>query len=124
MLQSYLLMFVHSAPALQPEHDYEKIVERALNSYTLGEHVAAPWALGKVLKWRPMNVGSLSKPLGPDVDVPGPLQSLERANARSIGMYKVHGTAVEAVVGGVFHQFVRACSYVLALFCADRCVRV
>ena len=55
MLQSYLLMFVHSAPALQPEHDYEKIVERALNSYTLGEHVPAPWALGKVLKWRKEN---------------------------------------------------------------------
>ena len=85
-LQSYLLMFIHSSPALQPDHDYEKILERALNSYPLGEHVAAPWALGKVLKWRPMNVGSLSKPLGPDVDVPRPLQSLERANARVVAV--------------------------------------
>ena len=33
-------MFVHSSPALQPDHDYEKIAERALNSYALGEHVA------------------------------------------------------------------------------------
>lgn len=107
-LQSYLLMFIHSSPALQPDHDYEKILERALNSYTLGEHVAPHWALGKVLKWRPMNVGNMSKPLGPDVDVPSPLLNVKGSNARSIGMYKVYGTTVEAVVGGVFHQFVSA----------------
>ncbi|KAI0767632.1 ribonuclease-III-like-domain-containing protein [Fomes fomentarius] len=105
VLQSYLLMFVHSSPALQPDHDYEKILAYAINTYTLGEHVAPKWELGKVLKWRPMNVGNLSKPLGPDIDVPSPLENLEGRNARSVGMYKVHGTTVEAVVGGVFHQF-------------------
>ena len=107
MLQSYLLMFVHSSPALQPDHDYEKIAERALNSYALGEHVAPHWDLGRVLKWRPMNVGNMSKPLGPDVDVPDPLLNAHGSQARSIGMYKVYGTTVEAVVGGVLHQFVR-----------------
>ncbi|KAI0819863.1 hypothetical protein BC628DRAFT_1331750 [Trametes gibbosa] len=105
VLQSYLLMFVHSSPALQPEHNYERILERALNTYVLGEHVAPKWAIGKVLKWRPMNVGNFSKPLGPDVDVPSPFETLERDGARGIGMYKVHGTAVEAIVGGIFHQF-------------------
>lgn len=100
-------MFVHSSPALQPDHDYEKILAYAINTYTLGEHVAPKWELGKVLKWRPMNVGNLSKPLGPDIDVPSPLEDLQGRNARSVGMYKVHGTTVEAVVGGVFHQFVR-----------------
>ena len=71
-------MFVHSSPALQADHDYEKIAERALNSYALGEHVAPHWDLGRVLKWRPMNVGNMSKPLGPDVDVPDPSPTLSR----------------------------------------------
>lgn len=106
VLQSYLLMFIHSSPALRPEHNYDTILERALNTYVLGEHVAPKWALGKVLKWRPMNVGHFSKPLGPSVDVPSPLMNLERDNARGVGMYKVHGTTVEAIVGGIFHQFV------------------
>ncbi|KAJ8488544.1 hypothetical protein ONZ51_g3485 [Trametes cubensis] len=105
VLQSYLLMFIHSSPALRPEHDYELILERALNTYVLGEHVAPKWQIGKVLKWRPMNVGNMSKPLGPNVEVPSPLMNLEPDNARSVGMYKVHGTTVEALVGGVFHQF-------------------
>ena len=100
-------MFIHSSPALQPDHDYEKILAHALNTYTLGEHVAPHWEIGKVLKWRPMNVGNMSKPLGPEVEVPTPLANVQGRNARSIGMYKVHGTTVEAVVGGVFHQFVR-----------------
>lgn len=107
VLQSYLLMFVHSSSALRPEHDYEKFITHALNTYTLGEHVAPRWELGKVIKWKPMNVGSLSRPLGPDEDVPSPFADVKADNARSIGMYKVHGTTVEAVVGGVFHQFVR-----------------
>ncbi|KAI1792730.1 hypothetical protein LXA43DRAFT_886881 [Ganoderma leucocontextum] len=105
VLQSYLLMFIHSSPALRPEHDYEKFILHALNTYTLGEHIAPQWDLGKVIKWKPMNVGSLSRPLGPDEDVPSPFADVKADNARSIGMYKVHGTTVEAVVGGVFHQF-------------------
>lgn len=83
------------------------IMERALNTYVLGEHVAPQWSLGKVLKWRPMNVGSFSVPLGPDVDTPSPLVGLSSDNARGVGLYKVLGTTVEAVAGGVFHQFVR-----------------
>ncbi len=54
-----------------------------------------------------MNVGNMSRPLGPDVEVPSLLANVKGDNARSVGMYKVHGSTVEAVVGGVFHQFVR-----------------
>ena len=107
MLQSYLLMFIHSSPSLLPNEDYDRILEHALNTYTLGEHVAPKWELGKVLKWKPMNVGNFSKPLGPDVEIPSLLNNVRGENARSVGMYKVQGTTVEAVVGGVFHQFVR-----------------
>ena len=99
-------MFIHSSPALQPDHDFEKLTLHALNTYTLGEHVSPNWRLGKVVKWKPMNVGNLSRPLGPDADVPAPLATVTGEASRSIGMYKVHGTTVEAVVGGVFHQFV------------------
>ena len=111
-------MFIHSSPALRPEHDYELILERALNTYVLGEHVAPKWQIGKVLKWRPMNVGNMSKPLGPNVEVPSPLMNLEPDNARSVGMYKVHGTTVEALVGGVFHQFVSQTSSSLFSLCS------
>ena len=107
VLQSYLLMFVHSLPTPQNDLDYALLLERALNTYVLGEHVAPHWEIGKALKWRPMNVGNNSKPLGPDVEVPGLLQNVRASNARGIGMYKVYGSTVEAVVGGVFHQFVR-----------------
>ena len=41
-------MFIHSSPALQPDHDYEKLLAYALNTYTLGEHVAPKWEIGKV----------------------------------------------------------------------------
>ncbi|OBZ76930.1 hypothetical protein A0H81_03057 [Grifola frondosa] len=102
VLQSYLLLFIHSSPALHPEHDYELISERALNTYVLGEHVASRWNLGKVLKWKPMNVGSFPVPLGPEVEVP---EGVSQLAPRSIGLYKVHGTAVEAIAGGVFHQY-------------------
>lgn len=116
VLQSYLLMFIHSSPALRPDHDYEKFILHALNTYTLGELVAPKWELGKVTKWKPMNVGNLSRPLGPDDDAPSPFADVKADNARSIGMYKVHGTTVEAVVGGVFHQFVRVSSSIWTIF--------
>ncbi len=103
-------MFIHSSPALRPDHDYEKFILHALNTYTLGELVAPKWELGKATKWKPMNVGNLSRPLGPDDDGPSPFVDVKGDNARSIGMYKVHGTTVEAVVGGVFHEFVRVSS--------------
>ncbi|KAH9925018.1 uncharacterized protein BXZ73DRAFT_91179 [Epithele typhae] len=105
VLQAYLLMFMDSAPSRQPNHNFAEIMENALNSYALGEHVAPHWDVGKVLKWRPMNVGNLSKPLGPGAEVPAPFADLRNVNARGVGMYKVYGATVEAVMGGVFHQF-------------------
>ncbi|PIL28896.1 hypothetical protein GSI_08942 [Ganoderma sinense ZZ0214-1] len=84
VLQSYLLMFIHSSPALRPDHDFEKFISHALNTYTLGELVAPKWELGKVTKWKPMNVGSLSRPLGPDDDIPSPFADVKADNARSI----------------------------------------
>lgn len=100
MLNSYLLMFLHSSSGLKPYHEYEVITERALNTYILGEFVGPKWEFGKVMKWSP---ATSSSTLAKD-----PLRAVElgKEATRSIGLYKVEGTAVEALVGGVFHQFV------------------
>lgn len=102
VLQSYLLLFIHSSPALNTSHDYERIAERVLNTYVLGEYVGPHWKLGKVMKWTPAT---------PSVNLAGDqteVVELGRDAIRSVGLYKVEGTTVQAVVGGVFHQFVSA----------------
>ena len=100
VLQSYLLLFLHSSSALKPTHDYEQLMQRALNTYVLGEYVGPQWQLGKVMKWTPAtsNTTLASDPMS--------AVTLGREATRSIGLYKVEGMAVEALVGGVFHQFV------------------
>lgn len=91
IIESYFLMFLHSCPNVNSGADYAKTSSNALNTYTLGEHVGREWGIGKVLKWKSM------------VDP----QMIERGtdNGR-IGLHKVLGTTVEAIVGGVYHQFV------------------
>lgn len=97
MLNTYLLLFLSSSPSAGAAYDYELIAANALNTYVLGEHVGPKWGLPSIMKWRPvdekMDPRSASR-LGRDV-------------LRSVGLYKVTGVTVEAVVGGVFHQFVR-----------------
>jgi len=113
VLQTYLHLFLASAPALQSSpagvHDIELITERALNTYVLGEHVAPRWGLGRVLKWTPRNVHLLGMDI--EDDDPRELLKLPKEKGWSVGMYKVQGKAVEAVVGGVFHQFGGAVSH-------------
>jgi len=99
VLNSYLMLFLHSAPSLQSSHNYELIAERTLNTYILGEHVAPKWELGRVLKWSPVKVD-------PEVDsADGDFSKLSPNVTRSVGLYKVQGSAVEAVMGGIYHQF-------------------
>jgi len=85
-LEAYLLLFLQGLPAAA-EHDHARIVSRALNTHTLGEHVAPPWKLQEVMRWAPPRAGDLA------------------LDGRVAGVYKVAGTTVEAVVGGVLHQF-------------------
>lgn len=94
VLETYLQLFLHSTPGLQaissPDYDFDNITARALNTYVLGEHVAPQWRLPDIMRWRPVaNDG------------------LKTNDMRSIGLYKVSGTMVESVMGGLFHQFVR-----------------
>ncbi|GJE85718.1 ribonuclease-III-like-domain-containing protein [Phanerochaete sordida] len=99
VLKSYLLLFIHSSSALSPQHDYDNLLDRVLNTYVLGEFVGPRWQLGKVMKWTP---ATQSESLAQD---PTSAVQLGRDASRSIGLYKVEGTTVEALVGGVFHQF-------------------
>ena len=85
-------MFLHSCPNVNSGADYENIASNALNTYTLGEHVGRQWGIGRVFKWRSM--------MDPQTVAKGD-------NVGHVGLHKVTGTTVEAIVGGVYHQFVR-----------------
>lgn len=85
-------MFLHSCPNVNSGADYTNITSNALNTYTLGENVGREWGIGKVLRWKSM------------VD---PQMAAKGADKGHIGLHKVLGTTVEAIVGGVYHQFVR-----------------
>ena len=87
-LEAYLLLFLQGLPAAA-EHDHARIVARALNTHALGQHVAPRWKLQEVMRWVPPRAGDLA------------------LDGRLAGVHKVAGTTVEAVVGGVLHQFVR-----------------
>lgn len=92
ILEAYFLMFLHSCPNVNSGANYASISSNALNTYTLGEHVGREWGIGKVLKWKSM------------VD---PQMIAKGADSGYVGLHKVLGTTVEAIVGGVYHQFVR-----------------
>ena len=94
VMNAYLLLFLQSSSAMTPEHDLDHILERTLNTYVLGEYVGPQWQLARVMSWTPA--------------VSSPLES-STASSRSVGLYKVEGATVEAVVGGIFHQYVSRC---------------
>jgi len=81
------------------------IADRTLNTYVLGEHVAPLWSLGKVLKWVPVPSVPLSKTAIQEEGLANTVARLGPEASRSVGLYKVQGMAVEALVGGIFHQF-------------------
>jgi hypothetical protein len=87
-LEAYLLLFLQGLP-VAAEHDHARIADRVLNTHSLGEHVAPRWRLLDVMRWVPPRAGQ------PGLD------------GRAAGQYKVAGTTVEAIVGGILHQFVR-----------------
>jgi hypothetical protein len=89
-----MLLFLQGLPAAA-EHDHGRIATRVLNTHSLGEHVAPHWRLQDVMRWVPPRAGN------PELE------------GRAAGVHKVAGTMVEAVVGGVLHQFVSliSCSH-------------
>ncbi|KAJ7057796.1 ribonuclease-III-like-domain-containing protein [Mycena amicta] len=96
VLESYLLLLITSSPHLKPTHDLQEIVSRVLNTYVLGEHIGSKWGLGRVMRWTPTIPASLLTPEARQ-DKPKLL--------KDVGLYKVQGDAVTAVLGGIFQQF-------------------
>ncbi len=90
-LESYFLLMISSSPALTPSDDLEALSSHALNTYLLGQHVGRSWELGRVLRWVPA--------------VTSPTEIDTSREGRSIGLYKVQGDTVAAVLGGVFREF-------------------
>jgi hypothetical protein len=86
-LEAYTVLFLQGLPAAA-EHDHSRIASRVLNTHGLGEHVAPHWRLQDVMRWVPPRAGEAG------------------IDGRAAGLHKVAGTMVEAVVGGVLHQFV------------------
>ncbi|KAG8715051.1 hypothetical protein FRC08_011049 [Ceratobasidium sp. 394] len=113
VLEAYMLAFLHAHTPLTPtppltrppsdpqpdtqisrlpmpssilEQDFTEITNQAVNAPVLGMLVGNVWELERVMRWVPNLVGE--------------------SISNDPGLYTVRGTTVEAVVGGVFHQFV------------------
>jgi hypothetical protein len=97
VLDSYLHLFLTSSSTLTPEHDLEDIAYRTLHTYALGEHVGSKWGLGRSLQWVPAIAREVREQVKAQPDSP---------DLRKVGLYKVQGDAVTAVMGGIFFQFV------------------
>ncbi|KAG6844865.1 hypothetical protein H0H87_002988 [Tephrocybe sp. NHM501043] len=94
VMESYLLLMLNASHNMRPGVNVDEVVARTLNSYTLGETVGSKWALGRVMRWTPSVAARLLKK-----------ESDQKELLRSVGLYKVQGDAVSALVGGVFFQF-------------------
>ncbi|KZP11431.1 hypothetical protein FIBSPDRAFT_913615 [Athelia psychrophila] len=127
VMQTYTSLLLHSSPACDPSHDHEFIVGRTLNTYALGQYVAPHLQLARIVRWRPTVNPEISKraQFKYTKDVPAHFEGGEEgkdiarevdpelmvaikshpAVMRSVGLYKVMGEAVEALVGGTYHQF-------------------
>ncbi|KIM34007.1 hypothetical protein M408DRAFT_325550 [Serendipita vermifera MAFF 305830] len=94
VLECYLNLFLHSrtnsgisTPHVFHRMDYDELAAKILDTPVLGEYVGSAWNLEQVMRWVPSHTNDPSRTMW------------------SSGLYRVRGTAVEAIVGGVFHQF-------------------
>ncbi|KAJ7580997.1 hypothetical protein C8J56DRAFT_1029373 [Mycena floridula] len=94
VLESYILLMLSASSHLKPSDDLEAIVARTVNSYVLGEYVGSQWGLGRAMLWSPSVDTSRINP-----------QMNQTSLLRSVGLYKIQGEGVAAVVGGIFRQF-------------------
>lgn len=115
VISTYLLLFLHyattrlssssssSSQLLSPsssQYDFDAIAYRASHTALIGERVGRAWDLPRSMLWTP--------PV-PTASSNSPLSREDRGSrsfgSRAPGLYKVQGTTVEAILGGVYHQF-------------------
>ena len=95
VLTAYLQLFLHSSSALHDSDDVEAIMNSTLNTDFLGEYVGPEWGVGRVIRWTPSAPAERLANMDREVDV-----------RRQVGLYKVQGEAVQAIIGGIYFQFV------------------
>ena len=95
VLAAYLQLFLHSSSALDPSDDVEEISKSTLDTSFLGEYVGPEWGVGRVIRWSPSAPAKRLAGMEGNVDI-----------RRQVGLYKVQGEAVEAIMGGIYFQFV------------------
>jgi dsRNA-specific ribonuclease len=94
VLAAYLQLFLHSSSALHPSDDVEEIMKSTLNTDFIGECVGREWGVGRVIRWTPSAPANRLADMDRKVEV-----------RRQVGLYKVQGEAVEAIIGGIYFQF-------------------
>ncbi|KXN82775.1 hypothetical protein AN958_02214, partial [Leucoagaricus sp. SymC.cos] len=100
VLESYLLLYLTSSKVLKPMHDFRFITMWTLSPYTVGQQVGSKWGLGRVMRWVPsVNKEKLNEPLL------GDKPSDKHELLRGVGLYRVQGDAVAAVIGAIYEQF-------------------
>lgn len=118
-LNAYLVLFLHdariksagpSAPSKfnhpQSEVNYQAIVDFVLSDYQLGHNVGKAWKVDRVMRWISavvsVQVGKHSLVLKLFMQ---PDTATEKV--KSTGRNAVRAETVEAIIGGVLHQYVR-----------------
>jgi hypothetical protein len=96
----YLHLFLASSKNIRPSDDIQLIVSRSLNRWLLGEHIGSRWGLGRVMRWTP-SLPAASLKSNRD----------QTRQLKSVGLYKVQGEAVNAIVGATFQHFVRVSTF-------------
>ena len=89
VIAAYFMLFLHSSCRLKPTDDVEDIAAKSLNTHLIGEYVGNEWGVGRELVWAP----SISEQLKSEGYFPG--------------LHKVQGETVQAIMGAIYHQFVR-----------------
>ncbi|KLO07780.1 hypothetical protein SCHPADRAFT_881219 [Schizopora paradoxa] len=111
VISTYLLLFLHHATTrlsssssshiLSPsssQFDFDAINYRATYTALIGEHVGRAWNLQRSMLWTPpVSLAYSSSPLSTEERIGG--------SSKAPGLYKVQGTTVEAIMGGLYHQF-------------------
>ena len=118
VLRVYAMLFLtsHAGSEQHDSYNFDAICDKLLDTYVLGEHVGSAWELQSVMRWTP---AIADKRLLKDKAIRAERNKNrlvsreigEGITLRSSGLYKVRGATVEAVMGGIYHQFVSCSLY-------------
>lgn len=125
-MNTYTLLFLHTAAqelvrsgkGTGSSYDFDNIAYKTLHSHHLGQYVGAKWNLLDAMLWTPLPPANGQRKAGTGLveTFSSPSEDQDVASAgimssgflpKSPGLYKIQGTTVEGIMGGVFHQFVR-----------------